>query len=165
MQEEPGSGFESGSDASSVGAEALRLFRGGFKCGEAVLMALARRQGVESDVIPAIATGFGAGMGRTGNMCGAVTGAVMGLGLAHGRADAAGPIEPSYAAVGDLLRRFTSEFGSTNCVELLGCDIATHAGQQEFKDRRLFERCALFTRRSAEIAAELADRRPRRREE
>jgi hypothetical protein len=56
-----------------------------FLCSEAVLITLAECLGVESKLIPRIATGFGAGVGREGEVCGALSGAVMGLGLKFGR--------------------------------------------------------------------------------
>jgi hypothetical protein len=55
-----------------------------FLCSEAVLMALAKCLGVESKLIPKIATGFGAGIGRQGEVCGALSGAVMGCPRFHG---------------------------------------------------------------------------------
>jgi hypothetical protein len=48
-------------------------------------MALAECMGVESGLIAKIATTFGAGMSREGEVCGALSGAVMGLGLRYGR--------------------------------------------------------------------------------
>ena len=53
----------------------------GFLCVEAVLKALSDVKGVESDIIPSIASGLGAGVARTGQICGAVSGAILGLGL------------------------------------------------------------------------------------
>jgi C_GCAxxG_C_C family probable redox protein len=59
-----------------------------FLCSEAVLMALSECLGVSSEIIPRIATGFGAGVGRKGEVCGALLGGVMGLGLRFGRSTA-----------------------------------------------------------------------------
>jgi C_GCAxxG_C_C family probable redox protein len=56
-----------------------------FLCSECFLMALARYQGVESPLIPRIATGFGAGIARSGEICGALSGAVMDLSFRYGR--------------------------------------------------------------------------------
>jgi C_GCAxxG_C_C family probable redox protein len=57
----------------------------GFLCSEAVLMAIGDLLGFKSEAIPRMATGFGAGIGRRGEICGAVSGGVMGLGLRFGR--------------------------------------------------------------------------------
>ena len=44
----------------------------GWLCSEAVLQALAEALNVSSELIPRIATGFAAGIGRSGEVCGAV---------------------------------------------------------------------------------------------
>lgn len=146
-----------GADPVAVGAEAVRLVGRGMKCAEAVLLAMARREGIQSNLIPGIATGFCGGIGWSGNLCGSVAGAVMGLGLTLGRADSKAPVAPIYSAVHALQERFVSEFGSTNCTELLGCDLGTEEGRQHFREQGLSERCSRYTRRAAELAAELAE--------
>ena len=60
-------------------------FASGLYCAESVVMAIADAEGVESELLPRVATGFGGGMARTGGACGALTGAIMGVGLALGR--------------------------------------------------------------------------------
>ena len=55
-----------------------------FLCSEAVLMALSECLGVSSEIIPRIATG----VGRKGEVCGALLGGVMGRGLRFGRSTA-----------------------------------------------------------------------------
>ena len=57
----------------------------GWLCSESVLQALAAALNVSSELIPRIATGFAAGMGRSGETCGAISGAILGLGLRYGR--------------------------------------------------------------------------------
>ncbi len=59
----------------------------GFNCCESTLQGLGDYLGVKSDLIPSIATGFGGGIGHTGGVCGAITGAVMALGIKYGRRD------------------------------------------------------------------------------
>jgi len=149
-----------GQTPESAGDEAARLFDEGLYCAESVLLALARRQGIESDTLPAIATGFCGGIARTGGMCGAVTGAVMGLGLAHGRHKPGETVAPAYASVQQLITSFEGEFGSSNCSGLLGCDLGTEEGRATFREQGLSSRCRGYTRRAAELAAGLADQRP-----
>jgi C_GCAxxG_C_C family probable redox protein len=55
----------------------IELFTSGYFCAESVLMAIAESQGIQSDLIPKIATGFCSGIARTGSICGAVCGAIM----------------------------------------------------------------------------------------
>lgn len=143
--------------AAMAGAEAAQLFDSGLFCAESVLLALARRQGVDTGALGGIATGFCSGVGRTAGMCGAVSGAVMALGLAYGRTQPGDSVEPSYSAARRLVAGFEAEFGSINCAELLGCHIGTAEGQQAFREQRLGVRCRAYTKRAAEMAAALID--------
>jgi C_GCAxxG_C_C family probable redox protein len=108
----------------------LELFRSGFFCAESVLLAIAESQGIQSDLIPKIATGFCSGISRTGGMCGAVSGAIMGINLVAGRSSPSESIEPSYDLTRKLISHFERQYGSVNCRQLIGCDLATEAGQQ-----------------------------------
>ena len=95
--------------------------------------------GIEERCIPRIATGFAAGMGRHGETCGALVGAVMALGLRYGREDG-GDSEAkakTYAKVDQLLRAFQDQFGSLICRELTGCDFLTPEGDERFKRENL----------------------------
>ena len=138
-------------------AQAVQRFKDGLYCAESVLVTLARRQGLDDPRLTAMATGFCSGLSQTAGPCGAVTGAVMGLGLAFGRAEGGAPVDPAYDATKDFVRRFTEEFGSTGCADLLGCHLGTPEGQQTFKDNRLHRRCMTYTGRAAELAAEIID--------
>lgn len=119
----------------------LELFRSGFFCAESVLLAIAESQGIQSDLIPKIATGFCSGISRTGGMCGAVSAAIMGISLVTGRNSPDGSIETSYALVQKLIGRFEGQYGSVNCRQLIGCDLASEAGQRYFMENNLMERC------------------------
>ncbi|MGE5545682.1 MAG: C-GCAxxG-C-C family protein [Solirubrobacterales bacterium] len=148
------------SDPRKTGDAAAAHFQGGLYCAESVLLALADHLGVNSDALPAIATGFCGGMSRTRGPCGALTGAVMGLGLAYGRDRGDQGVDQNYRAVQALARLFEGEFGAIGCVDLLGCDLGTEEGREKFRSEGLSARCLGFTRRAAEIAAELIDTPP-----
>lgn len=130
-------------------------FRSGLYCAESVVLALADAQDIESELLPKVATAFCSGMGRMCGTCGALTGAIMGLGLRLGRSDAGQPVQPAYVATQRLIREFEQAFGARDCHVLLGCDLNTSEGQAEFRDNRLSERCVQYTGKAAEIAARL----------
>jgi len=66
--------------------KAMSYFSSGYNCAESTLLAIAKGAlGINSCLIPKIATGFGGGISRQGHVCGAVSGAVMGFGLKYGR--------------------------------------------------------------------------------
>lgn len=133
------------------------LFASGYYCAESVLLAMAESLGIQSDLIPRIATGFCSGMARTGGQCGAVSGAIMGLGLVGGRSAPTETVERNYALARQLIRRFEERFSSTNCRGLLGCDLATPEGQQTFQANHLLEHCFDYAEGATRIALSLLE--------
>ncbi len=117
--------------------EAVGLFNQGFNCAQAVLSVFARSYGLERDTATRIAQGFGAGMGRSDETCGAVSGGIMVLGLRYGgtRADDTEARETTYAAVADFLQRFRKLHGSLECTTLLGYNLADQRQRAEAKKR------------------------------
>jgi C_GCAxxG_C_C family probable redox protein len=92
-------------------------------------------------------------MSRTGGTCGALTGAVMGVSMSLGRASAGEPVQPAYTATQRLVEEFEREFGSRDCPTLLsGCDLNTAAGQEQFREQNLAQRCMRYSGTAAEIA-------------
>ena len=127
----------------------------GLYCAESVVLALAKAQGVESALLPKMATAFCSGMSRTCGHCGALTGAVMGVSLAFGRSKAGEPMDGLYAATQKLVHEFEQAFGARNCNDLLQCDLGTAEGRARFREKSLHERCAKYTAKAAEIAARI----------
>ncbi len=123
-----------------------------------MLGGFAARWGLAVEQAAQIGSAFGGGMAGTGQICGAVIGALMVLGLAHGPA---APREQerkqkTYALARDLFGRFQGRHGSLLCRELLGVDIGTPEGYQAAMRDGLFRtRCPAFVRAAAEIAAQL----------
>lgn len=139
---------------AEVRKSAEESFASGLYCAESVVLAIAKAQGVDSEILPKAATAFCSGMSRTCGTCGALTGAIMGVGLSLGRSTSKESIQPSYIATQQLIRAFEKEFGSRDCKELLGgCDLNTPEGQAMFKEQKLGQHCMHFTGSAAEIAA------------
>jgi C_GCAxxG_C_C family probable redox protein len=130
-------------------------FASGLYCAESVVLAVADALGVESELLPKVATAFCSGMGRMCGTCGALTGAIMGVSLALGRSEASESVQPAYAATQRVIREFEQEFGARDCHILLGCDLNTPEGQATFRESRLGEHCAKYTGKAAEIAARI----------
>ncbi len=141
---------------ANVRKSAEESFSSGLYCAESVLLALAKAQGVNSELLPKVATAFCSGMARTGGTCGALTGAIMGVSLALGRSKADDSVKPSYDATQRLIKEFEQEFGARDCHVLLGCDLNTPEGQATFRDNRLGQqRCLKYTGKAAEISARI----------
>ncbi len=134
--------------------QAVACFQEGFSCSQAVLSTFAPQFGLDRELALRVSGPFGAGMGRMGDTCGAVTGAFMVIGLLHGRTKAEDQEtkDKAYALVAELAGQFRQRNGSLACRELLGCDLGTPEGQQYARDRGLSAtRCAKFVRDAAEI--------------
>jgi len=84
--------------------------------------------GIESEIVPQIATCFAGGIGNTGSVCGAVIGAVMGIGLVRGRSDDMQEMMQTLAVGQEFRRRFEAEMDTINCHELTGIDLTTQEG-------------------------------------
>ena len=135
------------------------LFESGFWCAESVLMALSERMNIKSELIPRIATGFCAGISRTCNMCGALSGAIMAINLCYGRDTTLESNEKNYYYVQELIEKFKEEFGSTNCRDLTECDLGIEADYKFYEDNHLEEKCKDFVQKATEIAISLIDER------
>lgn len=131
------------------------LFDAGYCCAESVLKAVADELNIKSDLIPRIASGFCGGVSRTRGMCGAVSGAVMAINMIKGRQLPDQSQEENYLAVQRLLTDFRNEFGSLNCFDLTGCDLATDQGQELFKRNNIHDRCSGFVQKATELALTL----------
>ncbi|UCD76152.1 MAG: C_GCAxxG_C_C family protein [Phycisphaerales bacterium] len=137
--------------------QAVSLFRGDCNCSQAILGTYGEELGLAPELACRIACGFGGGM-RTADTCGAVTGALMVLGLRYGPAQCedVDAKDQTYQLAAEFQQRFRSRNGSTICRELLGCDVSTDQGRQEAKEREVFDRiCPGFVRDAAEILEQM----------
>jgi C_GCAxxG_C_C family probable redox protein len=92
-----------------------------------------RELGVENQLFPRIATAFAAGMGRTGEVCGAVIGGIMCIGVAHGRDKNDQPDDKAMLLTRRFLSAFRDEMGEIDCRALTGFDLSTEEGVQQFR--------------------------------
>jgi C_GCAxxG_C_C family probable redox protein len=131
---------------------AVETFNRSYNCAQSVFSAFAPQFGVSAEAAQRIGSTFGAGVARRGEICGAVTGALMALGLGRGAADPSGK-EEAYRLGQEFLQRFEAKYGTTLCRELIDCDISTPAGRQDARQKGAFTAlCPLFVRDAAEIA-------------
>ncbi len=91
-----------------------------------------------------VANYFGGGMARMGQVCGALTGAAIALGLRDFSADASLPKNSGFDPMQNLMREFEETFGAITCKGLLGCDISTSKGFREAKKTQALSRCPQF---------------------
>ncbi len=137
--------------------QAMAYFQDGLNCSQSVCLAFAEQFGIERDTALKFAAGFGGGIGRMAETCGAVTGAVMALGLKYGFTQGSPEAKTAmYAHVQQFAERFTERYHSMFCRELLGYDISIHEEHEKAKQEKLFTtRCPEFVRAAVEIVEEM----------
>jgi C_GCAxxG_C_C family probable redox protein len=137
---------------------AVAMMAAGCNCAQSTLAVFCADLNFDMEKALKLASGFGAGMGREQEVCGAVTGAIMVIGLKHGPAEAGDKPakETAYRLTRALMTRFESEFGSCLCRDLLGCDLQTDEGQRKYKEDGLAEkRCRPCVAGAVRILEEL----------
>lgn len=141
----------------SKSEEAKMFFTNGCNCCQAVLLAFARECGLEQEQALKLASGFGGGIGRMREVCGAFSGAVMVADLLVGpgsEGDKAAK-DAHYALIQELAAAFKAETGSLICREMLGLTPAQNASPEstprtpEFYKKRP---CADIVALAAELA-------------
>lgn len=121
---------------SNNSTTATSRFKDSFNCAQSVFSSLGPSIGLDTDTCLKLATGFGGGIGMNQLTCGAVTGAVMALGLKYGKAenDPESNKEFTYDMVHYFLREFEKKNKSTQCRQILGHDMAKDAEKIEELD-------------------------------
>jgi C_GCAxxG_C_C family probable redox protein len=138
----------------SKAEKAKEQFEKGFSCAPAVFSTYSKQLGLEKELALKIACGFGGGIGRMGRTCGAVTGAIMVIGLKHGQAnvDDAKSGQETRKLVKEFIDKFTALHGSIECKELLGYDLSSARGLKAAKEKGVFEnKCPGFVYDAARI--------------
>ena len=134
---------------------AVEKFLSGYNCAQAMFFSCCDDLDFDKDTALKLACGFGAGMARKQEVCGAVSGGILAIGLKYGRGENQDrtSTDTTYMKVRELMSRFESEHGSCICRTLLnGCDLNTAEGQRYFKENDLLHKaCAGCVKSVAEI--------------
>lgn len=138
---------------------AVEYFRSRFNCSQAVLVVFGTDYGLSENDCLKIGCGFGGGMGRQQLTCGAVTGAVMALGLKYGKGSG-DPEEKktrTYIKTRELFSEFCKINGSSVCKELLnGLDMNDPEDHKKIMELGLFETlCEKYVADAVKITGKL----------
>jgi len=137
---------------------ALSYLKEGYSCSQSILLTYGKRFGISRENAIKFASSFGGGIGGMGDICGAVSGAFMAIGLKYGKTniDEKGINEKSYEKVREFVEKFKGINGTIKCNGLLGHDISTSEGRQLAKEKGIFKTvCPKAVQTSAEILEEL----------
>lgn len=119
---------------------ALELFSQKYNCAQAVYAGCAPTDGLSETQRLAMSAAFGGGAAGVGEICGALTGALMALGEAGFEVQAADPAAARKVVVEqahELVEAFRREHFSIRCSKLTGCRHDTDAGKKEFAESGL----------------------------
>ena len=145
---------------SKNGDDAVAMFLQGYNCAQSVLASCGPDYGLPRETAVRVAQAFGGGIGRTGNVCGAATGALMTVGLKCAVKDAtdlAAKAEANRIAQ-EFLARFKARSGSLLCRDIIGCDLSTAEGYKyALESGRHQTICPRTIRDAIEIIEELLE--------
>ncbi|WP_303920426.1 C-GCAxxG-C-C family protein [Draconibacterium sediminis] len=125
-------------DNNELSNKAAGLFWQDFNCAQSVLIAYSDVLQIDREAAINLSCGFGGGMGRLQETCGAVSVAYMIFGLVNANSkDNPEKVEKTYGMVQSFHNRFTQLKGTTVCKALINCDLNTEEGQNYFKTNNL----------------------------
>ncbi len=143
--------------SNSRSEQAQAFFKEGYCCSQSVFSVFAKELDLDPRLAFKMADPFGGGMGLA-ETCGAVTGALLAIGLKYGR-EKANDVEVRREMrdrANAFIKEFTACHHSIVCRDLLGCDICTEQGSKQANEQKLFEtRCPGFIRDAVEIIEKL----------
>jgi C_GCAxxG_C_C family probable redox protein len=144
--------------APTKGEDAAELFRSGWSCSQAVCCAFAPDYGIDEKTALRLSCALGGGMGHTGHTCGAVSGALMVIGMKYGRTalDDLAAKDKTYDVAQDFMKEFLRRNHSINCTELVGYNLSDPARLAEAREKKVFHtRCAKLVCDAGEILEEV----------
>lgn len=121
---------------SKYSDRAVELFKSGKNCSQAVFIAFATDFGLSEELAAGISIGLGGGVGRMREVCGAISGSAMAVGLVH----------PEYdkAEVYERVRLICDEFKNNNssivCKELLGLSKPEESSKPEERTAEYYKK-------------------------
>lgn len=134
--------------------KAEAAFTGGFNCAQSVLLAFNQDIGLEDEVLLRISSGFGSGMGRMQETCGALTGGMMVISYLFGKHKPVDPVskERSVEMISAFVKAFRKKHHQANCFDLLGLDLGTEEGRQRQKEDSSYKKkCTTYVTDAVDI--------------
>ncbi|OFZ22361.1 MAG: hypothetical protein A2202_03150 [Bdellovibrionales bacterium RIFOXYA1_FULL_36_14] len=104
--------------------QASEFFLNGHRCSEAILKSYGPSVGLPESLAMKIGCALGGGLGSTRNLCGAVSSAIIVLGLIFGRESESDQLskDKTNQIISQFVEKFLSTFQSLNCNDLLNLD-------------------------------------------
>ena len=139
--------------------KAVEYFRNKFNCSQSVFTVFGSEYGIPGNDCLKISCAFGGGMGRQQYTCGAVTGALLAIGLKYGKGidDPEEKKQLTYLKTREFFNEFKKIHGSTNCRDLLdGLDMTDPEDHKKIMYRKLFDiKCEKYVADAVSITEKL----------
>jgi C_GCAxxG_C_C family probable redox protein len=139
--------------------QAVEVFKNNYNCAQSVLSVFAEESGITKDTALKIANPFGAGIAYMQQCCGAVSGALMAIGLKYGKGENGSDEDKKNAY--DKSKTFISEFKKVHktvcCRELLdNIDMNSEEGMAKILELDLFRlHCANYIMDAVKITEKI----------
>lgn len=119
--------------------QAIDLFKQGYNCAQSVFLVYSKNYHINPKEGFNLTSAFGGGMARMQEICGAISGGtmVLGLSISNYEEDIATNKERVYHIINLYIQEFKEKFGSTKCSELLNCNLNTVEGQMYYDENNL----------------------------
>lgn len=136
---------------------AVQSFLRSMNCAQAVVEVYAQEAGISEETARRVAAAFAGGMG-CGEICGAVSGALIVLGLKFGKTKPRDSMADrrTFAKVEEFMAEFNRRHGAVQCSRLLGVDMSTAQGLKEARKNGYFHTvCPENVRSAVQILGEI----------
>jgi C_GCAxxG_C_C family probable redox protein len=143
--------------------EAKEIFTQGFNCAQSILFTYGKEYFKENTIALKLASGFGAGISYRGELCGAVSGSLMVIGLHYGYSDLTMDIskEMTFKVTKEFIEAFEKRNGSVICNQLIKSEINTREGLEYARQNELFKKtCPALVESASEILESLIQKYP-----
>jgi C_GCAxxG_C_C family probable redox protein len=138
--------------------EYAERYFGDFNCSQTVLTAFCEELGLDREAGLKVSCAFGGGLSHNDSVCGAVTGALMVIGLKYGKflAEDTAARDRTYALAREFIARFKSEFGSISCTDLIHYNLSSAEDYAKAREAGVFKSvCMPLVKRAIEIVEEI----------
>jgi len=137
---------------------AEELFKKGYNCSQSVFAAFCDETGMDLETALKISSSFGGGMGRLREVCGAVSGMFMVIGMLYGYSN---PLDKTvkteqYKLIQSLAMKFESKNNSIICRDLLKLTVKSDNPIPEVRTEEYYKKrpCVELVKYAAELLDE-----------
>lgn len=125
--------------------KAAAMMKNGFLCSQAVFSTLGEQLGIDRSQAIKLATGLGAGISGRGDICGAISGGIMAIGLKHSNDQSSSydPRNKTFYLTQELIEKIKVKHGCYTCRGLTGLDFNSPEGIKMYKERNTEEKVCL----------------------